>query len=70
MNNPKNRVANLPIKRQRGPKTDRETKALELIFKNSKDLLVKLNAEADKNFRTSAQQLVYYTWKCIDFMEG
>ena len=57
------------VKKIRKRRTDPSTKALELIFENSKDLLVKLNAEADKGFRTPAQQLVYYTWKCIDFMK-
>ena len=69
MKNPKTRVTNLPVKRQRKPKTSSETKALELILKDIKDLLAKLNTEAEKNFRTPFQQLVYYTWKCIDFMK-
>ena len=58
-----------PIKKIRELRSDPRTASLELIFENNKELLVKLNSEAAKNFRTPAQQVVYYTWKCIDFMK-
>jgi len=44
-------------------------KAVQEIFKENPDLLKKLIHEAKKNFRTPPEQLIYYTWKCIDFME-
>jgi len=44
-------------------------RAVQEIFKDEPELLKKLNLAAKKNFRTPPQQLIYYTWKNIDFME-
>ena len=46
-----------------------DIKSLNHIFEGHKELLEKLRKEAKKNFRTPKEQLVYYTWKCIEFME-
>jgi len=44
------------------------SKEVATIFKDHQQLLGKLRTEAKKNFRTPNEQLIYYTWKCIDFI--
>ena len=52
---------------------DRETKSskskdpIECLFLGHEQLYTKLKEQAKLNFRTPDQQLVYYTWKCIEF---
>ena len=57
------------VKKVRKKRTSVEFKAIQEIFKDHQDLLGKLHREAEKSFRTPSQQLIYYTWKSIDFMK-
>jgi len=62
-------VAKLQPAKKPEKKVTRPRDPVKRIFAGNDRLYNKLKEQAKLNFRTPEQQLIYYTWKCIEFTE-